>query len=58
MPKYRVVREFVGYELATIESESEQSLKDSIDILWDEADREILGSYWYTYEDEVEQIDG
>ena len=54
MPFYRVTREFLGYEEAVIEADSEERLRQMIDEDWYEFESDVVDSYNYTGNDEIE----
>ena len=57
MPLYKVTREFLGYEEAVIEATSEENARDLIDEAWFDFEPEVVDSYNYTGNDDVEEVD-
>ena len=57
MPVYRVTRQFIGYEQATIEAENEDAVLQIIDESWNDLENlEVVDSYNFTGEDEIEEL--
>lgn len=56
MPFYRVTREFLGYEEAVIEAVDEQSINKIIDEEWFDVDTQIIDSYNYTGNDDIQEL--
>jgi len=56
MPFYKVTREFLAYEEAIIEANSEEQVREMIDEGWEDFEPDIVDSYNYTGSDSVEAL--